>query len=283
LSCEPTPPSNFSRAILETAGSSIDLFKAALAIAADQYPNLDESKYDRQIDSISAHVKSRIDGLTSPEARLTAINSVLFEELRFAGNTRNYFDPRNSYLNEVIDRRTGIPITLSVIYIEIAKRVGVSLEGVGMPFHFLVKHSGEADIFADIFIDPFNAGKLMDRSDCAALLDKLSGGSVSLLPEHLEAVSPAQILIRMLANLAGIYIRQSDFDKALRFVDNILLIDPICAPYVRDKALLLGALGRWKLAATAYERYVRLAPGAADAETVKDRLAEMRRDRARLN
>jgi regulator of sirC expression with transglutaminase-like and TPR domain len=278
----PTQPHDSSRfsEIISRRQSGIDLFEAALAIAADRYPNLDLAIYREEVDAIGGKVAARMNQASEARTTLLAINSVLFDELGFSGNSADYFDPRNSYLNEVIERRTGIPITLSVLYIEVGNRIGLQLKGVGMPLHFLVKHTGEGE---DIFVDPFNGGKLMDADACAEFLANLSGGAISLLPEHLAEVSTEQILIRILGNLAAIYRKRSEYAVAIETIDRILLIDSKCAPYIRDRGSLLTAAQRPKLAADDYERYLALEPNAVDAEAVRARLKELRRWQASLN
>jgi regulator of sirC expression with transglutaminase-like and TPR domain len=271
--------SRFSE-IISRRESGIDLFEAALALAADRYPNLDLAIYREEVDAISRKVAARMNRASDARTTLLAVNSVLFDELGFTGNSADYFDPRNSYLNEVIERRTGIPITLSVLYIEVGKRIGLPLKGVGMPLHFLVKHAGEDE---DIFVDPFNGGKLMDADGCAEFLADLSGGAIALLPGHLAEVHTEQILIRILGNLASIYRKRSDYAGAIETIDRILLIDPKCAPYIRDRASLLTAVRRLKSAADDYERYLVLEPNAVDAEDVRARLKGLRRWQASLN
>lgn len=276
-----TKPKNTSHlSDLLKHGQQIDLFEGALAIAADRYPNLDTSRYRAEIDSIALKVRESARCAQGARDTLVAINSVLFDELRFTGNTGNYFDPRNSYINQVLDRRTGIPISLSVIYIEVARRAGLLLSGVGMPFHFLVKAFGERK---EIFIDPFNGGALMDASECESLLASLSGGRFQLLPEHLAEVTTAQILIRMLANLVSIYQKRLDYAEALENIDRILLIDPRSASHIRDRASILVAQGKLGSAVHDYQRYLGLAPHAQDSEAIRKRLKELRRELAQSN
>ncbi|HEY6328697.1 MAG TPA: transglutaminase-like domain-containing protein [Blastocatellia bacterium] len=270
---------HFAR-VVASDNRSINLFAAVMAIAADRYPNLDTARYHREIDSICERVAKLCAQAADSESVLDSINSVLFDEMGFEGNTRDYYDPRNSYLNEVIDRRTGIPITLSVIYLEVGNRIGFPLQGVGTPFHFLVKHH-END--RELFIDPFNGGKLMDEAGCAELISGMTSQPVSLDPANLKAVTTEQILIRVLANLYGIYARVMDYGSAIEMLDCILMVDPACGAYIRDRGSLLMVQHRFKAAATDYERYLRLTPNATDAETVKQRLTQLRRYLASLN
>lgn len=279
MALEDKSTGHFARAIAPDR-KPIDLFNAAMAIAADRYPSLDTTKYHHQIDSICNRVAELSHQTGGAEGVLDTINSVLFGEMGFEGNARDYYDPRNSYLNDVIDRRTGIPITLSIIYIEVGNRIGFPLQGVGTPFHFLVKHPGKD---RDIFIDPFNGGKLMDEAGCAELISGMSGQPVILGPAELKAVTTEQILIRVLANLYAIYARAADYGKAIEMLDCILMVDPACAAYIRDRASLLMVQHKFKAAAADYERYLKLDPNASDKDVVKERLTELRSYLASLN
>jgi regulator of sirC expression with transglutaminase-like and TPR domain len=260
--------------------NDMNLAEAALLIASDQYPGLEITKYLGKIDAIAARVSALKPSNENVRDALAAINSVLFDEFQFAGNLKDYYDPRNSYLNEVIDRRLGIPITLSVIYIEVGSRIGLKLKGVPMPFHFLVKHSGAA---GEIFIDPFRDGRLMDAADCAERLSQLSDGKVSMVPEYLLEAKNKEILVRMLRNIVNCYRRCSDYGRALGSIDKILTINPRSAPEIRDRGLVLAAMGRMKGALECLERYLATAPDAADTGSIKDQIINLRQSQARLN
>src|SRR5262249_4003203 len=147
---------------------------------------------------------------------ILALNGIMFLEIGFQGNAENYYDPRNSYLNEVLDRRLGIPITLSLVYMEVAKRIGFQLHGVGMPGHFIVKHRAGS---GEIFIARFNEGRMRNEGDCANLVAEMSGGKLQIRPEHLVAATKKQILTRMLANLVRIYVDGADHNRALAAVE----------------------------------------------------------------
>ena len=259
---------------------SIDLATAALVIAADEYPGLDLELYLDKLEQIASEARNTATALTDPSDIILAINSVLFLEYGYHGNKQSYYDPRNSYLNQVIDRRTGIPITLSIIYMAVADRIGFRIIGVGMPGHFLVKHAGPS---GEIYIDPFNRGRLMDAAGCAKLVEDISGAKLELRPEHLSAVSKKQILTRMLANLVGIYSEGKDYARATRAVDYILMIDASQPTYVRDRGLLLAASGRKRESIESLERYLKRSPDAPDAPQIKERIKGMRAQLAELN
>ena len=257
----------------------INLAEAALLIAAEEYPRLDVELYLERLDYFADFARARAADSVSAIDVITALNATLFEQLGFRGNRESYYDPRNSYLNEVIGRRTGIPITLTIVYIEVAKRIGFPVKGVGLPFHFIAKHEQED---GDLFIDPFNAGGLLGSAGCDALITKMSGGKLELRPEHLEAVTNRQILTRMLSNLLGVY-SASDRRRALAAIDRILLINPGSTPHIRDRGLLLAAVGDRTPAIVELERYLELAPDAPDADIIREQIKSIRQSQARLN
>jgi regulator of sirC expression with transglutaminase-like and TPR domain len=259
---------------------SIDLATAALVIAADEYPGLDLELYLDKLEQIASEARNTAAALADASDIIQAINSVLFLEYGYHGNKQSYYDPRNSYLNQVIDRRTGIPITLSVLYMAVADRVGLPVLGVGMPGHFLVKHAGPS---GEVYIDSFNGGRLMDAAGCAKLVEDISGAKLELRPEHLSAVSKKQILTRMLANLAGIYSEGKDYARAIRAVDYILMIDANQPTYVRDRGLLLAASGRKRDSIESLERYLKLSPDSRDAPQIRDSIKRIRAQLSELN
>ena len=275
------PPTNARSRFAEIVSlddERINLAEAVLLIASEEYPRLNVELYLERLDHFADHARERTYSLDAIEV-ITALNATLFDQLGFRGNHEKYFDPRNSYLNEVIDRRTGIPITLTVVYIEVARRIGFPVKGVGLPFHFIAKHEAES---GDIFIDPFNAGGLLGSAGCNELVTRMSGGKLELRPEHLEAVTNKQILTRMLSNLLGVY-SASDRRKALAAIDRILLINPDSAAHIRDRGLLLASVGDRTIAIADLERYLELAPDARDAEAIRDQIRSLRQRHARLN
>jgi regulator of sirC expression with transglutaminase-like and TPR domain len=265
--------------IVSRDDDEINLAEAALLIAAEEYPRLDVDVYLERLDAFGDLVRERAEGLRAASDVIAALNDILFERLGFRGNRESYYDPRNSYLNEVIDRRTGIPITLTVVYIEVAKRIGFPIKGVGLPFHFIAKHEAEG---GDLFIDPFNAGGLLGLAGCADLIARMSGGKLELRPEHLAAVSTKQILTRMLSNLVGVN-SASDHPRALAAIERILLINPDSTPHIRDRGLLLAAVGDRTAAIAELERYLELALDAPDADTIREQVKTIRQSHARLN
>ncbi|MEC4815004.1 MAG: SirB1 family protein [Scytonema sp. PMC 1069.18] len=250
----------------------IDLAKAALYIAQEEYPNLDPDEYLNALDIMALELQERLPPERYTLRIIQSINQYLYDDLEFAGNETNYYDPRNSYLNEVIDRRVGIPITLSLVYMEVARRIDFPMIGVGMPGHFLIR----ADVpDLEIFIDAFHRGEVMFLQDCQELLTRIYQQSVTLQPEFLAAVNKRQFLARMLVNLKQIYINQQELEKALAAVERILLLYPGVALELRDRGLLCYELGRFSQAAKDLQIYLAQAPDAKDADIIRQILTRL--------
>ncbi len=271
--------SRFAR-IISLPDEQINLAEAALLIAAEEYARLDIAHYLQKLDLLGDMARERAVGAQNAIDMISAINSTLYDTLGFRGNHENYYDPRNSFLNQVIDRRTGIPITLAIVYIEVARRIGFAVYGVGLPRHFIAKHLSDKE---EIFIDPFNEGRILGEASINEMLDEISGGRLSLQPEYLLASTNRQILLRMLSNLLAIYAGSGDYSRSLAAIERILLIHPDSPPHVRDAGLLLAALDRQTEALAELERYLLLAPDAADSDDIKKQITTIRQSLARLN
>ncbi|MGB3493986.1 MAG: transglutaminase-like domain-containing protein [Elainellaceae cyanobacterium] len=250
----------------------IDLAKASLYIALEAHPNLQVEEYLNALDVIAADVSDRLPSERYPLRVIRAINEYLYDELRFQGNDRNYYDPDNSYLNCVIDRRTGIPISLSLVYLEIAKRLDFPMVGVGLPGHFLIRPN-QPDL--DMFVDPFNRGEVLFEQDCAILLQRLYGRSTTMQPGFLEPISPRRFLVRMLANLKGTYINRGEMSQVLAVIDRILMLFPDAPTEQRDRGLIYYQVGRWTEARQDLENYLNCLPSARDAVVVQELLKRM--------
>ena len=258
----------------------LELDRATLLLAAEEYPHMEIAPYLIQLDQFAAQAREFDEPEALPITRLLRLNEVLFTQLSFRGNSENYFDARNSFLNEVLERRTGIPITLAVIYLEVARRLGLQLFGVGMPGHFLVKHVDEND---EILLDPFHAGRLLSEDDCFRMILQMYQGNLVFQRSYLNAVSKKQILVRMLQNLKGIYARAGDHYKTLSVIERVQLITPEASAEIRDRGLVYAALERFNLAITDLETYLRREPQANDTDTIKKKLNELKQRRAWLN
>jgi regulator of sirC expression with transglutaminase-like and TPR domain len=262
----------------DTEDERIDLTRAALLIARTEYPKLDIEPYSARIDELAGRVAAAVPDLNTQHT-IGMLNRVLFDEAGLRGNRDDYHDPRNSFLNDVLDRGLGIPITLSIVYMEVARRIGFPLAGVGMPGHFLLKHYSEQETF----IDCFNRGDLVDQQDCQRRLDEIYSGELALRPEFLHPISRRQILIRMLNNLKTVYLSTRNFRKALAIADLILVVYPRSPEDVKQRALLRYSLELHKLAAEDLQEYLAMSPEASDAGEIRQMSLSIRRMLALMN
>ncbi|TMB00008.1 MAG: tetratricopeptide repeat protein, partial [Deltaproteobacteria bacterium] len=251
-------------AALAAAGERTDLARAALAIARIAYPDLDPAPYLRQLDDLAAAVRPRLYPQASPEAAVTELAGYLFGECGFRGNQEEYYDPRNSYLNDVLERRTGIPITLSLVLIETGARLGLGIEGVGFPGHFLVRVAGSR---GPLLLDPFYGGRPIGERELLARYRTFVGSDApALAPDALATTGTPAILTRMLRNLLRAYLDQKDHEHALAAADLLLVLVPDSADEVRVRGLLYEHLECFGAALGDFRRYLELAPEAPDAE-----------------
>ena len=253
----------------------VDLAAGALLIAAEEYPQLQPAPYARRLDLLAERVHDRLNGETAPVIVLQEVRRVLFQEEGFEGNGEAYYDPRNSYLNDVLDRRLGIPITLGIVVLEVGWRLGLPVSGINFPGHFLIRYDGPV---ARLLIDPFDGGRVRWEDEGQELLDRVYGGMVRMRPEFLEPAGRLDILARVLTNLKGIYLNARDDARALAAVDRILLLRPHSAVELRDRGLLLARTGRKAEAAGELQRYLDHAPGAPDEQRVRSLLRDLSRD-----
>jgi regulator of sirC expression with transglutaminase-like and TPR domain len=226
-------------ACVATADADLDLASAALWLAAEEYPELDPQIYLGRLESLAERVRVAWNRRPGAFAALDALRSVLVEEQNFGGNSHDYFDPRNSFLNEVLDRRVGIPISLSVVWIEVGRRAGIPIEGVNMPGHFIVRLLDRRE---PLLVDPFCDGMLLTPEACEERLRQVQGNDVRLSAEDLVAASSKQILVRMLDNLRLVYLETEDYGHALSVIDRIVLIVGDTPKLRRDRGLLFARL-----------------------------------------
>ncbi|HMF48568.1 MAG TPA: tetratricopeptide repeat protein [Candidatus Saccharimonadales bacterium] len=267
----PDPYRDFRQAV-DRPEDLIDLGRAALTIALPDYPDLDIPACLAQIDELAVAVTQRCGAVADVYRSLAALNYMLFTERRFRGNRDDYFDPKNSFLNEVLARKTGIPISLSVLYIEVAQRIGLKLSGVGFPGHFLVKYAESRE---EIVIDPFAGGEVRSREDLAGMIRQLYGDKVSFHAEFLEPVTKKQILQRMLANLKAIYRKKNDLVKSLTVLDRLIILDPTAKDDIRERGGLYLRLECFTQARADFEAYLRLAPDADDAASIREQIISL--------
>lgn len=265
------PPAGRERFTQLVSGpeEALDLAEAALLIAQEEQPSLDVPAYLHRLDELAAAVRARLSESPSPADIVLQLNIQLFREEGFRGNTSAYYDPANSFLNEVLDRKTGIPITLSVVYIEVGRRLSLPLVGVGFPGHFLVKYTGPD---GDVVLDPFLGGIILDHQQLQHKLRTMYGEQNPLLgqiPQLLAPASKKDILLRMLRNLKGVYLQKNDFPRVLSVIERILLIAPNVPEEIRDRGGVHQRLGHLQAALQDFQRYLTLAPRADDAEAVR--------------
>lgn len=259
----------------------INVPRAALHFAREiAYPKLDVEQALLRIDDLAEAGQSFIPSRQSHIEQAEALVDFLFIRERFRGNSQSYNDPRNSYLNEVLERRVGIPISLSVLYISIAHRLGIPAQGIGLPGHFIVGIPTQREIY---YLDPFHGGNRLVEEDCASLVRQTTGYQGRLQPEWLEPVPPRAILTRMLNNLRGIYMQQEDWGHALAVVEHLRVLQPQLPDLLRDLGLIYHRQELLRLAVGYYERYLINAPNAPDAEVVRSHLEAAARNLARLN
>ncbi|MBK7977752.1 MAG: transglutaminase family protein [Deltaproteobacteria bacterium] len=254
-------------ALVERADEEIELERAAATIALIAYPDLAIETVIRQIQALADRVRGHVGATDDPQARRAALDRVLFADLGLRGNEADYYDPRNSFLNDVLDRRLGIPITLSVLYIAVGRRAGMDVEGVGFPGHFLVRillGGGES-----VLVDPFAQGRDVSDRDLRALLSHIAGRDTSVPPEYLARSSTRDVLARVLGNLRGIYAGRGDAMKTLEVMEWLVLTHPGNATLKRDRGLLYYRLGSMAAAVADLRAYLFAIPAAEDRVTIE--------------
>jgi regulator of sirC expression with transglutaminase-like and TPR domain len=267
------------REMVARPDADVDLAEASLLIAGEEYPNLEPGRYLARLDEMAAALGRRAGDAGAEEA-VAALNRLLFEQEGFHGNTEDYYDPRNSFLNDVLDRRMGIPISLCTVYMEVGRRAGLSVEGVSLPGHFVVRLSSPA---APVLVDPFHGGALLTLEDCQRRLDRIYSGRLRLAPAMLAPCGRKSILSRMLRNLKGIYVKAGDYVRALRAVEMLRSLDPEIAEELRDRGVLYAALDCFAAAAADLEGYLARRPQCAEAPQLAAKAAELRARAARVN
>ena len=266
----------------------IDLARACLMIAQDAYPGLDIDRYLGDIERMALRLRGRMPQSGDAEERVVALNQYLFDDLGFQGNADDYYDPRNSYLNEVIDRRTGIPITLSILYMEVGRRVGLPIEGVSFPGHFLVRLRLRG---GTLVLDPFAGGAPLSEAELRERLKRVIPQGVAddvpvgelPMDQFLEPATNRQILARLLRNLKGIYREIDKPERMLEVLNRMLVITPGASAELRDRGLVYHRLECWRPALKDLTDYAEREPDAPDLDEVRAKLMELKRLCARLN
>ncbi|HCF86738.1 MAG TPA: hypothetical protein DEV72_16250 [Ktedonobacter sp.] len=271
--------------------AAIDLSLAALLIANLEYPDLDSAHYMAQLDALADRVCVLLDLPASPvlqelplhfdlHAVIAAMNTVLFEQEHFHGNAEDYYNPSNSYLNDVLERHTGIPIALSLLYMEVGKRLGVWFDGIGLPFHFVVGCRLQQ---GRCYIDPFEGGRIMNEQECQARVRHLIGEKGKIHAQWFAPISRKHLLARMLNNLKHIYLHSEDFARALRMCNCILLLVPRSPIERRDRGIISLHLKHYGRALRDLTAYTQLAPHAEDLDEIQGQIKNIRQIIAMLN
>ena len=251
--------------------SNYNLIEKCLKLAQIlEYSDLDISKYIKKINEIGNSLSLKINEIKNPTYLISMLNEYFFDELGFHGAEEDYYDPGNSFLNVVFDKKTGIPITLSIIYAEIAKNIGLDLQIVGFPGHVIVKYKNE------IILDPFYRGRLLTIDNLEEILDRNFGDGVEFIPEYLNEATTEQLLTRLLRNLKNAYTQSYAYDKAMKCTDMILGMQPESPEEIRDKGILEERLLRYDKALPLLNKYLELQPEADDADFILELIKSVR-------
>jgi regulator of sirC expression with transglutaminase-like and TPR domain len=261
----------------------IDVATGAALIARDAYARLDIDRLSARFDEMAAPLVACGAAALPPEEQVRLVSAHLYDELGFRGNEQDYYDPKNSLLPDVLDRRLGIPITLALVYCEVARRAGVRARGVSFPGHFLVRVDAHGSDEAPIAVDPFFGGRRLDEPGLQKLLERASPSQKLVMAEHLAPASTRTMLVRMLINLKWIYATRGDFARALLAHDRIISLTPDSVPALRERGLLAARLGAVEAARADLSRLLELTPQAPDASSIRKQLEELHSKAAVLN
>jgi regulator of sirC expression with transglutaminase-like and TPR domain len=256
----------------------LDVAELALCLAADEYPALDVEAYLSELAGMSHEARRYLCG--SLQTRVGGLCRYLFHDCGFRGNVQDYYDPRNSYLNEVLDRRTGLPITLSAVAIAVGVRAGLDVVGVGLPGHFIARAAADGD---EVLFDPFHGGRVLSRADCEVLVEQVTGTPFQATAEALQAVPPGTFILRVLNNLKGSYLRLGEFPKAVRVIERLRQLDSSDVTQQRDLGVSLMRAGQPGRAIDALAAYLDARPEATDADLVTQLLKQAKGEVAKWN
>ncbi len=257
-------------------GGNVPLARAALVVAQGERPELDIEGYEAQLRAWGQSLEARVHPAAEPLAQVEAANELLFGELGFSGNEEDYSDPRNLLLDQVMERRTGIPITLAIIYVEVCRAAGLDMRGVGMPGHVIVRNVARPDE-ETLFVDVFRGGALLTVADCERIVRSIYGSATPFREHFLDPATPRQLLQRLLYNLKATALRGGDEAQAERAIELLLVLAPWDLDETRDRGRLRERLGRYPEALADLETYLEYRPGARDAATIADTVRSLRR------
>ena len=260
---------------------SLDPMASALAFAREiAYPTLAPSAWLEELQRLADGARPAVGLASNTRGKVEALNDYVFNQLGFRGNSEDYYNPANSYINEVLTRRTGIPISLSLIYVDVARRLGLPAKGIGLPGHFIagVRNAGKR-----ILVDTFNGGKILSEADCEALVRRLTSSSGPFQPRWLEPTPVREIIARMLNNLRNVYAEREAWAECIAVVRCLHALQPESIEHTRDLGLLFYRGGRLRDSITQLEKYLTKKPNASDFDQVKSSLGKMIDQVARLN
>jgi regulator of sirC expression with transglutaminase-like and TPR domain len=260
----------------------IDAAVGAALIARDAYGSLDVDRLLERLDGLAAPLAGRDLASLPPEAQADAVSGYLYETLGYRGNEADYYDPKNSLLPDVLDRKLGIPITLALVYCEVARRVGVRARGVSFPGHFLVRVDAREREDAPVAVDPFFGGRRLDEPGLKKLLERAAPSQTLVIEDQLAPATARTMLVRMLINLKWIHATRGDFARALLALDRIISLTPDSVPALRERGMLAARLGANEAARADLSRLLELVP-QADAQGIRQRLEELRAKNSVLN
>jgi regulator of sirC expression with transglutaminase-like and TPR domain len=258
--------------MMQRPDAEIELACSALLVAAENDPALDVDAELARLEAWAQQLSERIDPSWNSLQRLARLRTFMYEELGFKGDVRGYYSPANSLLHSVMSRRLGIPLTLSIVFMEIGWRIGVPFEGVGFPGHFLVRLTGEP---GDLLLDPYDHGASVHEDDCKRMIELTTGGTVPFEPSMLRSLGKKDMIARLLFNLKVACLKANDDFGALSAVERLLLLHPNDAPELRDRGLLMYRLDRYRDAHASLEAYLRARPDALDRELIEQHLAAL--------
>ena len=264
--------------IVQQPEEDIPLDRAALYLAGEEYTEIDIDAGLAQLDAFAAQVSQRVTYETTPSDLARAIAAYLFDELGFRGNSGEYYSPENSFLNRVLATRTGIPITLSLVFMEVGRRLGLRCSGVGLPGHFIVGLDDMGE-----YLDPFNGGATLSAEDCRALVQRMSGGRLEWTDRYLAPTTKHDILFRMLNNLKSVYVQGEEYAKAVSVIQRMAIINPRLPSLYQELAWCHAQQQEYRLAIAALETYLKEADEPANSSQVKDQIKGLWSTLSRLN
>jgi regulator of sirC expression with transglutaminase-like and TPR domain len=259
---------------------ALELARIALLVAAESDLEVDIDGELRQLEGWAEELRSRLGPDLNNLQKLARLRSFVFDDLGFRGDRRDYYSPSNSLLHQVMKRRRGIPLTLSIVFMELGWRIGIPFEGVAFPGHFLVRLPGEP---RDLLLDPYKRGMMVHEEDCRQMLLESTGGRMSYDPALTASVGKRDMVARLLHNLKGAYLRAGDDAQALAAVERLLVLKPDDPEEIRDRGLLLFRMQKYGAALDSLNAYLAAAAGAADRETIESHVRTLRQLLATLN